>query len=106
MVYVRLHGCNDEHTGEYNAEQLNEISQQIHNWRNQGRDVYCFFLNDREPSPMLSPRKSNLEYYEKWAAMPKNAKQLEKLVFKRSREKVPDAPTKPKSTLLNFFTKK
>jgi hypothetical protein len=38
--------------------------------------------------------------------MPKNAKQLEKLVFELSKEEIPDAPTKPKATLLNFFTKK
>jgi uncharacterized protein YecE (DUF72 family) len=105
IVYVRLHGSNDEHTGEYNADQLNEIGQQIHNWRIQGRDVYCFFLNDCAPS-MSSPQKSHAEYYEKWASMPKNAKQLEKLVFELSKEEIPDAPTKPKATMLNFFTKK
>jgi hypothetical protein len=28
------------------------------------------------------------------------------LVFQLSKEEIPDAPTKPKATLLNFFTKK
>jgi uncharacterized protein YecE (DUF72 family) len=106
IVYLRLHGTNDEHRGEYNAHQLQEISEQINRWRVQdGLDVYCFFLNDLEPISQASPQKYNDES-DKWSAMPKNAKQLEKLVFGLTKEQIPDAPKKPKATLLSFFAKK
>ena len=104
IMYLRLHGTNDEHRGEYNPNQLGEISEQIHNWRVQGLDVYCFFLNDLEPTSSMN--SDDGQYYHRWAAMPKNAKQLEKLVFGLANEKIPDAPKKPKATLLNFFSKK
>eukprot|EP00581_Thalassiosira_minuscula_P015140 CAMPEP_0183713802 /NCGR_PEP_ID=MMETSP0737-20130205/8544_1 /TAXON_ID=385413 /ORGANISM="Thalassiosira miniscula, Strain CCMP1093" /LENGTH=571 /DNA_ID=CAMNT_0025942645 /DNA_START=536 /DNA_END=2251 /DNA_ORIENTATION=- len=110
LVYVRLHGCNDEHRGEYTVEQLKDIANQIHIWRMQGRDVFCFFLNDLEPAttpPYSSPQKKSVgRPYERWCAMPKNAKQLESFVYGISEEIIPDAPKKPKSTLLNFFGKK
>lgn len=103
IIYIRLHGTNDEHRGEYNPNQLGEISEQIHNWRMQGFDIYCFFLNDLEPT---SPINGGDGQHHRWAAMPKNAKQLEKLVFDLANEQIPDAPKKPKATLLNYFSKK
>ncbi|KAL7473585.1 hypothetical protein ACHAXS_014137 [Conticribra weissflogii] len=105
FVYLRLHGCNDEHTGEYTIEQLKEVAVQIDKWRRQGLDVYAYILNDLEPtkSVLSSPKKDR---WEKWCAMPKNAKQLEKLVYVLSNESVPSAPKQQKSTLLNFFGKK
>ena len=106
IVYVRLHGTNDEHRGEYNVIQLKEISEQVHNWRMEGLDVYCFFLNDLEPSSLTPSPKCCADHSEKWPAMPKNAKQLEKLVFDLANEQIPSAPKKPKATLQNFFTKK
>jgi uncharacterized protein YecE (DUF72 family) len=106
IVYVRLHGTNDEHRGEYNTNQLKEISEQVHYWRMQGLDVYCFFLNDLEPISISSPQKCGKEPWEKWAAMPKNARQLENLVFGLANEQRPDAPRKPKATLHNFFALK
>jgi uncharacterized protein YecE (DUF72 family) len=105
IVYVRLHGTNDEHQGEYSANQLRDIASQIHSWRMQGLDVYCFFLNDLEPVPVASPQKYSSDPWERWAAMPKNTRQLEKLVFVLTHEQIPDAPRKPKSTLLNYFGK-
>eukprot|EP00578_Thalassiosira_sp_NH16_P030464 CAMPEP_0181077324 /NCGR_PEP_ID=MMETSP1071-20121207/891_1 /TAXON_ID=35127 /ORGANISM="Thalassiosira sp., Strain NH16" /LENGTH=643 /DNA_ID=CAMNT_0023158563 /DNA_START=134 /DNA_END=2065 /DNA_ORIENTATION=- len=107
FVYLRLHGFNDEHSGEYSIDQLKEISQQIHFWREQGLEVYCFFLNDLGPTvPHPSQQKPAAPSWNKWCAMPKNAKQLECLVYGLSNEDIPDAPKKPKSTLLNFFGKK
>lgn len=102
FVYVRLHGINDEHRGEYTLSQLEEIAEQIHNWRRVGMNVFCFILNDLEPSTSsLATGMSNS--WRNWCAMPKNAKQLEKLVFDLSNEKVPSAPKMPKANLLNFF---
>ena len=106
IVYLRLHGTNDQHKGEYSSKHLEEISEQIHRWRTEGLDVYCFFLNDLEPSSLDASQKASLDRYEKWAAMPKNAKQLEKMVFCLSNEQIPDAPKKPKATVLDYFAKK
>ncbi len=113
LVYLRLHGCNDEHRGEYTMSQLEEVAKQIHNWRTVGLDVFAFFLNDLEPTPtavqLLSPSKNQnqkLQPWDGWCAMPKNAKQLESIVYRLSNELIPDAPKKPKNTLLNFFSGK
>ena len=106
MIYIRLHGSNDEHRSIYTVMQLREMSEQIHIWRTHGKDVFCYFLNDLEHSLLVSPPKDDIEHYSKWPAMPKNAKQLEQLVFQLADELVPDAPRKPKATLLNFFARK
>ena len=120
FVYLRLHGTNDEHRGEYTISQLEEIAQQIHTWRNIGLDVFAFFLNDLEPtpsatqqspskqapSPQRSPPRPKSQPWDGWCAMPKNAKQLESIVYQLSNETIPDAPKKPKTTLLNFFSGK
>jgi uncharacterized protein YecE (DUF72 family) len=108
FVYLRLHGFNDMHRGEYSLSQLEGIAKQIHSWRVQCLDVYCFILNDREPSTLSgrSPKKTSVQPWDSWCAMPKNAKQLECLVYGLSNEDTPDGPKKPKSTLLNFFGKR
>jgi len=108
FVYLRLHGFNDEHTGEYSVSQLEEIANQIHSWRQRCLDVFCFFLNDQDPGKLmgLSPKKLVSQPWNNWCAMPKNAKQLEHIVYRLSKEDTPDAPKKPKSTLLNFFGKR
>jgi uncharacterized protein YecE (DUF72 family) len=108
FVYLRLHGFNDEHRGEYSLSQLEEIANQIHSWRVQCLDVFCFILNDQDPSTLAghSPRNSSPKPWDNWCAMPKNAKQLEFLVYRLSNEDIPDGPKKPKSTLLNFFGKR
>ena len=88
--------------------QLTEISQQIHKWRVEGKEVYCFFLNDQAPSPQTPQKKSATtpQPWEKYSAMPKNARQLESLVYKLSNEPFPDGPKKPKNTMLSFFGKR
>ena len=122
LIYLRLHGCNDEHRGEYTMSQLEEVAKQIHRWRTIGLDVFAFFLNDLEPTSTAgqlkspskkqhqespsqqSPSKQKLQPWDGWCAMPKNAKQLESIVYRLSNEPIPDAPKKPKNTLLNFFS--
>ena len=108
FVYVRLHFDNDEHRGEYSVEQLTEISQQIHKWRVEGKEVYCFFLNDQAPTPQTPQKKSATipKPWDKWCSMPKNARQLESLVYKLSNEALPVGPKKPKNTMLSFFGKR
>ena len=108
FIYVRLHFDNDEHRGEYSMNQLTEISQQIHKWRVEGKEVYCFFLNDQAPSPQTPQKKSATtpQPWEKYSAMPKNARQLESLVYKLSNEPIPYGPKKPKNTMLSFFGKR
>jgi uncharacterized protein YecE (DUF72 family) len=120
FVYVRLHGFNDEHSGEYSMIQLQGIAQQIHTWREQGLDIYCFFLNDQDPSCSSlvdddddntpSPKKKTLMLQQQpwknnWAAMPKNTKQLEHIVYQLSNEDIPDPPKKSQSKLFNFWNK-
>ena len=109
FVYLRLHGSNDEHRGEYSEAQLEEIARQIHLWRGQGKEVFCFLLNDMNPTAISSssPAKpTSAKPWDKYCAMPKNAKQLESLVYRLAQEDTPDAPKKPKRTLHNFFAKK
>eukprot|EP00984_Skeletonema_dohrnii_P007726 scaffold2834_cov103-Skeletonema_dohrnii-CCMP3373.AAC.2 len=102
FVYVRLHGSNDEHRGDYSMEDLQNAAEQISSWRTKGLDVFCFILNDMEPLNT----KATAKPHEKWCAMPKNAKQLELAVHKISKDDAPKPPKKPKATLLNFFGKK
>ena len=106
IVYLRLHGTNDQHRCEYRSNQLKEMTEQIHSWRTQGLDVYCFFLNDLEPASHVTYHKASMDQCEKWAAMPKNAKQLEKMIFCLSNEQIPDAPKRPKGSVLDYFAKK
>jgi hypothetical protein len=83
--------------------------------------VFAFFLNDLEPTPtqqspskkqqqssfpQFSPLKQKSQPCDGWCAMPKNAKQLESIVYQLSNESIPDAPKKPKTTLHNFFSGK
>jgi hypothetical protein len=94
--------------------QLQEIAQQIHTWREQGLDIYCFFLNDQNPScsslvdddvdSTPSPKKKTLMLQQQpwknnWSAMPKNTKQLEHIVHSRSTEEVSEYK------LFNFWNK-
>ncbi|EJK55008.1 hypothetical protein THAOC_25308 [Thalassiosira oceanica] len=105
FAYVRLHGHNDEHSGEYSLSELQEAAEQIDSWRRNGVTVYCFVLVNSEPNQ--APKKKGAKAWDKWCAMPKNAKQLESLVHALSDEPIPPAPKTPKKTLLNFFgTKK
>ena len=101
FTYVRLHGHNDEHSGEYSLSELQEAAEQIDSWRRNGVTVYCFVLINSKPSQ--AQKKKGAKAWDKWCAMPKNAKQLEYLVHGLSDEPIPQAPKTPKKTLLNFF---
>ena len=97
--------------------QLKSIAQQIHTWREQGLDIFCFFLNDQDPScsslvdddSISSPKKKltlqQQPWKSNWSAMPKNSKQLEHLVNQLSNENIPDPPKKSQSKLFNFWGK-
>lgn len=111
FVYMRLHGSNNEHLGEYSIDQLEEIAKQIHTWRLEGLDVFCFILNDLEPTTAAATTIKKctpglLSSVDKWCAMPKNAKQLESCVYGLSNEEIPAAPKKPKHTMHSYFGKK
>jgi uncharacterized protein YecE (DUF72 family) len=45
-VYVRLHGPGGAYEGQYGDAALADWSRAIGMWRDEGRDVYCYFDND------------------------------------------------------------
>lgn len=45
-VYVRNHGPSGRYHGNYSEEALQGWAQDMSRWRNEGRDVWCFFDND------------------------------------------------------------
>lgn len=48
FAYIRLHGPGAKaYTGKYEQETLQQWSQRLQNWRQDGRDVYCYFDNDQ-----------------------------------------------------------
>jgi uncharacterized protein YecE (DUF72 family) len=101
FVYVRLHGANDQHTFEYSHEQIATIAAQLHTWRSRGLSLFVYTLND------LSPVEGNgSSGVSSWAAMPRNAQQLEMQVHSLGGGAVPPAPKKPKKTMMSFFAKK
>ncbi len=46
FVYVRLHGPYGAYQGKYETETLAGWAGAFSTWRNQGRDIYCYFDND------------------------------------------------------------
>jgi uncharacterized protein YecE (DUF72 family) len=46
MVYVRLHGPGDAYQGCYGTEQLACWAGAFYAWRQEGREIYCYFDND------------------------------------------------------------
>lgn len=46
-VYIRLHGPGDAYQGDYSRETLREWADSIIRWRNQGKEVFCYFDNDQ-----------------------------------------------------------
>ena len=46
FVYVRLHGPGDAYEGSYDGRTLFGWVRRFRMWRDEGRDVYCFFDND------------------------------------------------------------
>ena len=47
MVYLRLHGPAGAYEGRYGDAAVSRWAAAIKTWRNEGRDVYCYFDNDQ-----------------------------------------------------------
>ncbi|GAB4191000.1 MAG: DUF72 domain-containing protein [Simkaniaceae bacterium] len=47
-VYIRLHGPKGAYQGKYSSKSLKSWAKKIIDWRNDGRDVYCYFDNDQK----------------------------------------------------------
>jgi len=62
FAYVRLHGPGEAYAGSYDDDNLAVWADRIGQWAKAGRDVYCYFNNDRH------------------AAAPKNAARLIEMV--------------------------
>ena len=46
LVYIRLHGPDGPYRGSYNTEALSKWANNISNWSDDGKEVYCYFDND------------------------------------------------------------
>ena len=46
FVYIRLHGPDGAYAGSYSRQRLKTWAGRIRQWRDEGRDVYCYFDND------------------------------------------------------------
>lgn len=46
FVYTRLHGPGGPYQGDYNNRTLADWAGAFHAWREQGKDIYCYFDND------------------------------------------------------------
>jgi uncharacterized protein YecE (DUF72 family) len=46
FVYIRLHGPDGAYRGKYGKRELSGWAGAITAWKNQGRDIYCYFNND------------------------------------------------------------
>lgn len=48
FIYIRLHGPNvDPYWGAYDGRTLSSYAKKIRNWSGEGKDVFCYFDNDR-----------------------------------------------------------
>jgi len=46
FVYIRLHGPDGAYQGSYDDEALSGWAERLFGWRDDGRDVFCYFDND------------------------------------------------------------
>jgi uncharacterized protein YecE (DUF72 family) len=46
FVYIRLHGPDGPYQGSYDDPALRTWARRLEGWRQEGRDVYCYFDND------------------------------------------------------------
>lgn len=46
IVYLRLHGPDGPYRGQYTTHVLTEWAGRISKWRNEGKEIYCYFDND------------------------------------------------------------
>lgn len=45
-VYIRNHGPSGRYHGNYSTEALEDWARDLQRWRDEGRDIWCFFDND------------------------------------------------------------
>lgn len=57
FVYIRFHGSNSLGSGEYSEDRLKEFAENIKNYRNQGKDIYCYFNNDEAGFAVKNAKK-------------------------------------------------
>ena len=46
IVYIRLHGPDGPYRGQYSDHVLKDWAGRFLNWRNEGKEIYCYFDND------------------------------------------------------------
>lgn len=46
FIYIRLHGPNGKYAGSYDDKALVKWADQFDIWKNEGKDIYCYFDND------------------------------------------------------------
>ncbi len=46
FIYIRLHGSDGAYRGKYDKQELSGWAGAITTWKNQGKDIYCYFDND------------------------------------------------------------
>lgn len=47
FVYIRLHGPERAYQGQYDAQTLGGWAGAINSWKDQGKDIFCYFDNDQ-----------------------------------------------------------
>ena len=59
LVYVRLHGPDGDvlYAGSYSSDALRWWADRIHEWTDQGRDVFAYFNNDGEGNAVRNARE-------------------------------------------------
>lgn len=57
FVYVRLHGPDGAYRGSYDGRTLSGWARRFARWRDDGRDVYCFFDNDENGYAALNAQR-------------------------------------------------
>ncbi len=57
FVYLRLHGPDGAYQGRYDQRTLGDWARRITEWTEEGRDVYCFFDNDKAGYAVINARE-------------------------------------------------
>lgn len=57
FVYVRLHGPERKYEGNYDGRTLAGWVKRFRGWRREGRDVYCYFDNDKKSAAVQDAKK-------------------------------------------------
>ena len=48
FVYIRLHGPGSKYQGDYDKKTLSEWANSFTGWKNDGKDIFCYFDNDQK----------------------------------------------------------